>query len=167
MKKKHSKKSKSKYNRIVLLFCFLLVFLLLGGIGSIFTSKNTDTIWYYSIKTSITPPNWVFPVVWNILFILITFSLYYAWINSKNKKQKTKVIFLFGINFILNIWWSVLFFGLKLTQIAFFEIILLWLSILAVILGVNDISKKSSWLLLPYLIWVAFASILNILVAFG
>jgi len=167
MKTKYKKKNKVKYNRIVLLFCFLLVFLLLGGIGSIFTIKNTDTLWYNTIKPSITPPSWVFPVVWNILFILITFSFYFAWINSKNKKQKKRVGLLFGINFILNILWSVLFFELKFTQIAFIEIILLWLSILAVILGVNDISKKSSWLLLPYLIWVAFASILNILVAFA
>jgi len=140
---------------------------LVGGIGSLFTSKNTDTIWYYSIKPDITPPNWVFPVVWNILFILITFSLYFSWIGSKNKNQKRRVGFLFGINFILNVLWSILFFELKLPKIAFFEIVLLWFSILAVILGVNKISKKSSWLLLPYLIWVAFASILNILIAFA
>ncbi|HPD81872.1 MAG TPA: tryptophan-rich sensory protein, partial [Candidatus Pacearchaeota archaeon] len=166
MKIKYKKKNKRKYNRIVFLFCFMAVFLLLGGIGSLFTAKNTDTLWYYTIKPSITPPNWVFPVVWNILFILITFSLYYAWIETKNKKQKKLVGLLFGINFILNILWSILFFELKFTQIAFFEIILLWFSILAIIVGVNKISKKSSWLLLPYLIWVAFASILNILVAF-
>jgi tryptophan-rich sensory protein len=97
---------------------------------------------------------------------LITFSLYYSWIGTKNKKQKKMVGLLFGINFFLNILWSVLFFELKFPQIAFFEIILLWFSILAIIIGVNKISKKSSWLLLPYLIWVAFASILNILVAF-
>lgn len=160
------KKKNKRYHRIVFLFCFLIVFLLLGGIGTIFTSKNTNTLWYSSIKPSITPPNWVFPVAWNILFVLITFSLYFAWIGSKNKKQKKRVGLLFGMNFILNIMWSILFFELKFTKIAFFEIILLWLSILAIILGVNDISKKSSWLLLPYLIWVAFASILNILVAF-
>jgi translocator protein len=161
------KKKNKRYNRIVFLFCFLVVFLLLGGIGSIFTSKNTNTLWYSSIKPSITPPSWVFPVVWNVLFVLITFSLYLSWISSKNKKQKKRVGLLFGMNFILNILWSILFFELKFTKIAFVEIILLWLSILAIILGVNDINKKSSWLLLPYLVWVAFASILNILVAFA
>ena len=157
---------KKKYNWKVFLFSALIVFVLVGGIGSLFTSSRTDTVWYYSIKPDITPPNWVFPIVWNFLFILITFSLYFAWTNSRNKKQKKKVALLFGINFLLNILWSVLFFGLKQTQLAFFEIILLWFSILMVILGVNKISKKSSWLLLPYLIWVAFASILNYIVAF-
>jgi tryptophan-rich sensory protein len=166
MKRKNRRKSQKKKNWIVFLFSALIVFFLVGGVGSLFTTKNTNTIWYYLIKPSITPPNWVFPVVWNFLFILITFSLYFAWISSRNKDQKKKVALLFGINFVLNILWSVLFFGLKEPKIAFVEIILLWLSILAVILGVNNINRKSSWLLLPYLIWVAFASIINLMVVF-
>jgi len=100
-------------------------------------------------------------------FLLITFSLYFAWINSRNKEQKTKVALLFGINFILNIWWSVLFFGLKLLQFAFVEVILFWISILALILFTRKISKKSAWLLVPYLVWVAFASVLTYLAAFA
>ena len=157
---------KKKFNFKVFIVCLLVVFLIVGGIGSLFTSNNTNTSWYSSIKPSITPPNIVFPIVWNFLFLLISFSLYFAWTCSKGKSQKIKVAFLFGINFVLNILWSVLFFGLKLPKIAFIEVILLWLSILAVILGVNNISRKSSWLLLPYLVWVAFASILTALVAF-
>ena len=72
----------------------------------------------------------------------------------------------FGINFILNILWSVLFFGLKMLQLAFVEVIIFWFSILAMILITRKISKKSSWLLIPYLIWVAFASVLTYLAAF-
>jgi tryptophan-rich sensory protein len=155
-----------KFNIKVFIICLLIVFLIVGGIGSIFTSSNTNTAWYSSIKPSITPPNWVFPVVWNILFLLISFSLYFAWVNSKNKEQKKKVALIFGINFILNILWSVLFFGLKQTKIAFIEVILFWFSILAMILITRSISKKSSWLLVPYLLWVAFASVLNYLAAF-
>jgi len=157
---------KIKFNFKVFIVCLLIVFLIVGGIGSLFTSNNTNTEWYSSIKPSITPPNWIFPLVWNFLFLLITFSLYFAWINSKNKKQKNKVIFIFGINFILNILWSILFFELKLLQLAFVEIIIFLFSILAIILITRNISKKSAWLLLPYLLWVAFASILNYLAAF-
>jgi len=156
-----------KFNFWVFIICLLIVFLIVGGIGSIFTSSNTNTDWYSSIKPSLTPPNWVFPVVWNFLFLLITFSLYFAWTNSKNKEQKKKVALVFGINFILNILWSVLFFGLKQTQIAFIEIILFGFSILAMMLITKNISKKSSWLLFPYLLWVAFASVLNYLAAFS
>lgn len=156
-----------KFNFKVFIICLLVVFLIVGGLGTLFTSTNTNTVWYSLIKPSITPPNWVFPVAWNILFLLITFSLYFAWINSKNKKQKVKVAIIFGINFILNILWSILFFGLRQTQIAFFEIILLWLSIFTMILVLDKISRKSSWLLVPYLVWVAFATLLNCLIAFG
>lgn len=152
---------------MVFIICLLIVFLVVGGIGSIFTSNNTNTAWYSSIKPSITPPNWVFPIAWNILFLMISFSLYFAWTDSRNKKQKTKVVLLFGINFILNIWWSVLFFGLKLLQLAFVEVILFWFSILALILFTRKISKKSAWLLIPYLLWVAFASVLTYLAAFS
>lgn len=156
-----------KFNLKVFIICLLVVFLIVGGIGSLFTSSNTNTAWYSSIKPSITPPNWVFPIAWNILFLLITFSLYFAWVNSKNKEQKKKVALIFGINFILNILWSVLFFGLKYTRLAFIEIILFWISILTMILITRKITKKSSWLLLPYLVWVAFASVLNYLAAFA
>lgn len=155
-----------KFNFWVLLVCLLVVFLFVGGIGSLFTSKNTNTEWYSSIKPSITPPSIVFPIVWNILFLLISFSLYFAWTSSRNKKQKTQVSLLFGINFILNILWSVLFFELKLLQLAFIEIIIFWFSILALILFTRKISKKSAWLLIPYFLWVAFASVLTYLAAF-
>ncbi len=156
-----------KFNFGVFIICLIIVFLLVGGIGSIFTSNNTNTEWYSSIKPSITPPNWVFPVVWNLLFLLITFSLYFVWTSSRNRQQKTKVLLLFGINFILNIWWSVLFFGLKLLKFALVEVILFWFSILALIIFTRKISKKSAWLLIPYLLWVAFASVLTYLAAFA
>jgi translocator protein len=155
------------FNLKVFIICLLIVFLIVGGIGTIFTASNTNTVWYSSIKPSITPPNWVFPIAWNFLFLLISFSLYFAWMNSKNKQQKNKVAIIFGINFILNIFWSILFFGLKQTRIAFVEIILFWISILAIILITKDINRKSPWLLVPYLLWVTFASVLNYLAAFG
>jgi tryptophan-rich sensory protein len=156
-----------RFNFKVLIICLFIVFLFVGGIGGLFTSKNTNTDWYDSIKPSITPPGWVFSIAWNFLFVLISFSLYFAWMSSKDKQQKKKVALVFGINFILNILWSVLFFGLKLLQLAFIEIIILWISILAMILITRTISKKSSWLLLPYLLWVGFASVLNYMAAFA
>ena len=158
---------KMRFNFKVFIICLVIVFLIVGGIGSLFTANRVNSVWYKTIQPSITPPNFVFPIVWNILFLLITFSLYFAWTSAKNKKQKTKVAILFGINFVLNILWSILFFGLKQTPLAFFEVILLWLSILAIILVMDSISRKSSWLLVPYLVWVALAAILNLLAAFG
>ncbi len=158
---------KKKFNLKILIFCLLIVFVLLGGVGSLFTSKNTNSEWYESIKPDITPPSFVFPIVWNILFLLISISLYIAWINSKTKPQKKKIAIVFGINFALNLLWSILFFGLKLPKLAFAEIILLWLSIGAIFLTTWKIKKLSSWLILPYWLWVAFAGILNWIIGFG
>jgi len=149
----------------ILIICFIIVYLV-AFIGSIFTSSAVNSQWYSSIKPSITPPNYVFPIVWNILFFLIAFSLYLAWINSKNKKIKTKVAWAFGVNFILNIFWSVFYFYLKNPEFAFFELILLWFSILSMIIITWRINKKSAYLLIPYFLWVTFAGILNYLSAF-
>ena len=70
-------------------------------------------------------PGWVFPIVWNILFFLIGLSLYFSWINAKKWDVKKKVMVVFGINFVLNIFWSVLYFGLKNPFYAFIEIFVL------------------------------------------
>jgi benzodiazapine receptor len=156
---------KRKLNLKILFISLLLVFGI-GFIGSLFTSSNTNTDWYQSIRPSITPPNFVFPIVWNILFFLIALSLYYAWTSSKNKKDKINISLIFGLNLLLNALWSFLFFGLKNPKAGFIEIIAMDLSIVAMILITYKISKKSAWLLGPYLIWVSFASVINYLAAF-
>ncbi len=142
------------------LIASLIIVFLVAFIGSIFTSGNTDSEWYQSVKSKLTPPNFIFPIVWNILFFLITLSLYFAWIQNKQRK---KVAFVFGLNFILNILWSLLFFQLKNPFYAFIELIILWISIVYMIFITGKIDKKAAWLLVPYLLWVSFASILNFL----
>ena len=148
------------------MLCFVIIFIV-AFLGNIFTSKNTGTTWYQSIRPSITPPNFVFPIAWTILFILIVISLYFVWTNSKNKKEKKQVAWVFAINLILNILWSFLFFDQKLLSLAFTEIIIMWISILAMIIISRKINKTAAWLLVPYLLWVAFASILNFIAAFA
>lgn len=148
-----------KINWKSLIFCFIIVYLV-AFIGSIFTSVNTKGEWYESIKPKITPPNFVFPIVWNILFFMIALSLYFSWIKNKNRK---KVALTFGLNFVLNIFWSVLYFGLKNPFASFVEIIFLWFSIITMIYTTWKIDKKAGWLLIPYFIWVSFAGVLNYL----
>jgi len=152
---------KKKINWKILIICLIIVFAI-GAIGSIFTFGETKSSWYESIKPSITPPNYVFPIVWNILFLLIALSLYYSWINA-NKEQKKKIGFVFGINFILNILWSVLYFKLHNPIASFLEIVILLASIITMIYAIKKINKKAGWLLVPYLLWVSFATILNYL----
>lgn len=132
---------------------------LAGGIGSLFTAPNI-TGWYGTLqKPSFNPPNWIFGPVWTTLFVLMGISLYLIW-NSKSPK-KNIAITVFGVQLGLNVLWSVLFFGMQNPFLAFCEIILLWVAILASMILFWPIAKKTTWLLLPYILWVSFASILN------
>ncbi len=170
--KKEEKRKKNIFKIKVFIICLLIIFSV-GFLGSLFTSGNSDSQWYDSVKPSITPPSYWFPIVWNIIFLLIAISLYISWIKIskiKNKKQrqknKKKIILVFGINFILNVLWSLLFFELRVTKIAFFELIIFLISISLMISMTKKIDKTSSLLLIPYLLWVSFAGVLNFLVAF-
>ena len=151
-----------KINWKVLIISFVVVHLaaLLGGLVT-----NSDTDWYDSVKPSITPPDYYFPIVWTILFILISLSLYFAWVSAK-KNQKKAIGIAFGINLILNAFWSYLFFGLQRPLFAFYELILLWFSILGMLIVTYKTNKASFYMLIPYFLWVSFAGILNWLIAF-
>jgi translocator protein len=151
-----------KKGHLKVLIISLVIVAIVAFLGSLFTNPATSSQWYKDIRPSITPPNFIFPIAWTILFILIGISLYFAWINS-DKKEKGKIALVFGINFVLNILWSILYFGLRNFKLAFVEIIILWISILTMILVVRRIDKKAAWMLVPYLVWVAFASVLNLL----
>ncbi|MBU0666349.1 MAG: tryptophan-rich sensory protein, partial [Nanoarchaeota archaeon] len=115
----------------ILVVSFVIVYLV-ALIGSLFTTGNVRTDWYESIKPKLTPPNWVFPIVWNILFFLIALSLYFVW-TAKNKEIKNKTFLFFGINLFLNALWSFLYFQMKNPLLAFFDIILIWISIIMMI----------------------------------
>jgi translocator protein len=155
-----------KIKVFTLIICFLIV-ILVAFLGSLFTGPNTSTDWYQQIKPAITPPNFVFPIAWTILFILVGISLYLVWTNSKDKEDRKKVAWVFGINLFLNVLWSLFFFGLRNPLLGFIEIILFWFTIWMMIFVARKINKASMWLLVPYLLWVSFAAILNGLSAFA
>ncbi len=147
-----------KINWKYLVISFFIVFLI-AFIGSLFTS-NTDSEWFEQTKPEITPPDFVFPIVWNILFFLIALSFYFALVNSE---KKAVIIAVYGINFILNILWSLFYFELQNPLLAFFDIFLLIFSIILMIFVAYKESKLASYLLIPYLLWVLFAAVLNYL----
>jgi len=135
----------------------LVIVYFVALIGSFFIG-NTNSDWYNTIKPSITPPNWVFPVVWNILFFLIGISFYFVLI-SKNKKAAA----FFIANFALNILWVLFYFQLKNPLLAFYEILVLWISIILLFNITWKINKKAFYFLIPYFVWVSFAVLLNYL----
>jgi tryptophan-rich sensory protein len=88
-------------------------------------------------------------------------SLYFVWIKGFNKKENKNALYIFIVQLILNVFWSVLFFGFHSPLFSAIEIIFLWLAILLVIIKFHKISKNSAYLLIPYILWVSFAAILN------
>jgi len=143
------------------LIAAILVCMLAGAIGSIFTAPAINT-WYASIrKPWFNPPNWLFAPVWTTLFFLMGISLYIVWGKGLEKKEVKLAVSVFGIQLALNILWSFLFFGLQSPFLAFVEIVLLWLAILATMMLFYKVSKNASLLLVPYLLWVSFAAFLN------
>ena len=148
-------------NKFVKLIAAILVCQLAGFIGSIFTVSAISG-WYATIqKPLFNPPNWVFAPVWTTLFLLMGISLYLIWEKGLDKKEVKLAVSVFGVQLALNIVWSFLFFGLQNPFLAFIEIVLLWIAILATIILFYRISKKAGLLLFPYLLWVSFAAFLN------
>jgi benzodiazapine receptor len=132
---------------------------LAGVIGSFFTVSSVST-WYVTLnKPFFNPPSWLFGPVWITLYFLMGISLYLIWNNVDKDTKSARIVFFVQLG--LNTLWSLLFFGLKSPFLAFIEIIVLWLFILLNILFFYQKSKAASYLLIPYFVWVSFASVLN------
>ncbi len=132
-----------------------------GAIGSYFTIPAIAS-WYQTLnKPSFSPPNFLFGPVWTVLYVLMGVSFYLAWISSRVKNKKAGIK-LFLIQLFLNASWSIVFFGLKNPVLAFINIIALWIAIFLTIRAFSIISKTAGYLLYPYIVWVSFATALNL-----
>jgi translocator protein len=143
---------------ILKLIICILICQIIGFLGSLFNIKSIPSWYSKQKKPSFNPPSWIFGPVWTLLYLLMGISLYLVLISGK---ATTIPIIIFSIQLFLNLIWTGIFFGMKKPLLAFIEIILLWASILLNILTFYPISKVASYLLIPYILWVSFASILN------
>src|SRR3989338_2893677 len=132
-----------------------------AGIGSLFTLPEVQSSWYQSVKPSITPPNEVFSIVWNILFFLIACSLYFAWHSAEHREDRKRVVCVYAINFVAMTFWSILFFALREPLWAFVDIFVIASSIVSIMLATWDDDHRPTWFLIPYLAWIAYAGVLN------
>jgi len=135
---------------------------LLGGSGSLFTAQGL-TGWYYTLQQpALSPPGWVFGVVWPVLFALIGTALWLVWrrIDTAPRRVRTALV-VFVIHFGFNIGWSVVFFGLREIGWGLAVIGGLWLLILALIWAFGRVDRRAGVLLVPYFVWVTFAAYLN------
>ncbi len=118
--------------------------------------------WYRSlVQPRWKPPDWMFGPAWTVIFLFIAWAGVHAWEDAPNAASRRCVIALFALNGALNILWSLLYFRLRRPDWAFYEVVPLWISIVLLIVAFAGWSPFAAWLLVPYLVWVTFAAVLN------
>lgn len=136
----------------------LLFPLAVGGLAG-FLTRSSMFLFDAVQKPPLSPPGWLFPVVWTILYLLMGFASYLVLVSEKPGQTAWK---LYVIQLIFNFFWPIFFFNLEQYLLSFVWLLLLWLLILATILWFSRSSKLAGYLLIPYLLWVTFAGYLNL-----
>jgi benzodiazapine receptor len=145
-------------------FLSLAIVSVAAWVGSMVTYPSINN-WYAALdKPFFNPPNWVFGPVWTLLYLLMAISLYLVW-SASTGRSKRLAMSAFGVQLALNIAWSVVFFGLHQPWAAVGIIVTMWLAIAVTMASFWPISKLATYLLAPYLVWVGFATGLNISIA--
>ena len=147
-------------NKFLKLCLCIIIPLLIGAVSGFATASSINT-WYVTLhKPFFNPPNYLFGPVWTTLYILMGVSFYMI-LQSRNIKYKKGAIYLFCIQLFLNFCWSFIFFKFQYLGLALIEIIMMWISILAMIIWFAKLNKTAAYLQIPYLCWVSFATVLN------
>ena len=150
-----------KVNNFFKLVIAIAVSELAGIIGSFFTISAIPN-WYAGLaKPALNPPAWVFGPAWTTLYALMGIAAFLIWRMGWERKEVKMALGVFGIQLFLNAIWSIIFFSLHSPGWALVDIVLLWLAIVWTIAVFYKISKPAAYLLLPYILWVSFASYLN------
>lgn len=145
----------------------LLVYLAIPlGVGALAGILTKDSMMQFSLlnKPPLSPPGWLFPVVWTILFLLMGFASYL--VSRTDSAQKRPALILYAIQLTVNFFWSIFFFNFEWYLFSFFWLVLLWVLILLTIRTFRRISPTAAILLIPYLLWVTFAGYLNLAIYF-
>ena len=139
----------------------LVITLIVAGVAVVAGLSNTD-LWYRRlIKPELNPPGWVFGPVWTILYIMIIVAAWMVWRTETYRRSKVIAMGAFGVQMVLNGLWSWLFFGEHEPGLALIDIGLLNVAIIGMILAYLRINRVAALMMIPYLLWVAFATYLN------
>ncbi len=134
--------------------------LIVGGLSAIITRGDMN-LYSQIIRPPLSPPSWLFPVVWTILYTLMGISLYLVWNSNASCIAKRNAYIFFGVQLFLNFIWSPIFFSGRQFLLAFIVLILMWLFTLGMIVSFYRISKPAGLLQIPYILWLTFAGYLN------
>jgi benzodiazapine receptor len=144
-----------------LIFCLAVTFIA-AGIGSLGMKGEDTWQWYEQLnKPSFQPPDWLFGPIWTVLYILMAAAVFLVWQRGFDKKSVRIAMSFFAIQLALNACWTLIFFGLNSILGGLIEIIILWAAIVITTIQFKKVSTAASVLMLPYLVWVSFAGLLN------
>jgi len=148
-----------KRNWKALIICIAIP-LAVGGLSALFTMDSMRTFSQLN-QPPLSPPSWLFPVVWTILYTLMGVASFLVYTSPAPKAEKNAALRVYGAQLIVNFFWSIIFFSWELYLFAFVWLLLLWVLIFATILYFYPIRPLAAYLLIPYLLWVTFAGYLN------
>ena len=136
------------------------------GVGALagFLTRNNLSVYKNLNLPAVSPPGWLFPIIWTVLYILMGLGSYLAVSSSSHRKNES--LKLYGIQLLLNFLWSLVFFNLKIYFLAFLILLLLWYFIIKMIAAFWSVSPDAAVLQVPYLLWVTFAAYLNLGIVF-
>lgn len=146
----------SKFKTLIL--CILIP--LLTGILSALISNESMQVFSRINKPPLSPPGFLFPIVWTILYILMGIASYIVVISNDHRTDSALRVY--GLQLFFNFFWSIFFFNLEWYLFSFLWLIVLWLLILLTIIRFSQINKTAGLLMIPYLLWVSFAGYLNL-----
>ena len=148
-------------NNTLKLIIAIAIPLIVGGTSGFFTATGVES-WYQTIaRPTWNPPGWIFGPVWTTLYVMMGISLFLVWKEDTSVELKKIGIALFTVQLVLNFFWSFIFFNQHQIGWALVEIIAMWVFILLTIFAFAQVNKAAAWLLVPYISWVSFATILN------
>ena len=135
--------------------------LAVGGLSAVLSMEGMMLYEQTALKPPLTPPGWIFSIVWTILYALMGISSARIWLTPESK-ERSKGLNLYVVQLIVNFFWSLLFFNAQAYGLAALWLILLWILVLLMILEFSKVDKLAAWLQIPYLIWLTFAAYLNL-----
>ena len=142
-----------------LIICIVIP-LAVGGLSAFLTRNGIKQ--FMSVKQPLlTPPMWLFPIVWTILYLIMGITSYMVLVSGEEQEKIEGTLRLYGMHLAVNFFWSIIFFNMQMYLFAFFWLLLLWVFVLVVGLAFYDIRKIAGYLWIPYLLWVTFAGYLN------
>ncbi|MBD5160706.1 MAG: tryptophan-rich sensory protein [Oscillibacter sp.] len=147
-------------NRKALILCLLIP--LLTGALSAFLTRNAMERFELLNKPPLSPPGWLFPAVWTILYLMMGAASYLVRSSGGPRRAVNEALTLYGVQLGFNFLWTILFFNMGRYLFAFFWLAVLWVLILAAALRFYRLSKPAGYLMVPYLLWAAFAGYLNL-----